>query len=181
MSPLILRDELLCSGRRVKLYRRLVSIDGRLVERDLVSFGKAVVIVPILDDGRVLFVRQWRAAIGDWVLELPAGRVEEGEGVEKAAIRELEEETGFTASTLEPIATAYVSPGYSDEVQTLVVAKGLRFVGARPEVGEVLSVVPMHPQEYLQVARKSVADLKSLAAVLLYMAFKGPGPCEVVL
>jgi ADP-ribose pyrophosphatase len=167
--PSVVSDEFLCRGRRVSLFRRVVAYRGRVLEKDLVRFGRAIVIVPVLDDGRIVFVKQWRAAVNAWLLELPAGRVEPDEDLKEAAQRELREETGYVAEELTQIATVYVSPGYSDEAQTIFVAKKLRYVGASPEAGEILRTVYMKPEEFLANIGTGVADLKSLAAVLLYL------------
>lgn len=169
-EPRVLRDVLLASGRRVKLYRRIVEADGKTFERDLVAFGSSVVIVPVLGDGRIVFVRQWRASIAGWVLELPAGRVEPGEDLLEAAGRELVEETGFRAGSLRVLGSFYVAPGYSDEVISVVRADGLVEGQPRPEEGEVLRTVFMRPEEYLGLLGKETLDLKSIAGVLLYMS-----------
>uniref|UniRef100_A0A7C4FI42 NUDIX hydrolase n=1 Tax=Ignisphaera aggregans TaxID=334771 RepID=A0A7C4FI42_9CREN len=169
-APSVVSDEFLCKGRRVSLYRRIVMYKGRRLEKDLVRFGRAVVIIPVLDDGRLVFVKQWRAAVSAWLLELPAGRVEPREDLKEAVQRELREETGYVAEELIQITNAYVSPGYSDEVQAIFIAKRLRYVGASPEAGEILRVVYMKPGEFLNsINADTVVDLKTLAAVLLYM------------
>lgn len=172
-EPRVLEDKLLCEGRRVRLFRRLVSWRGRVFEKDLVAFGRSVVIVPVLGDGRVVFVRQWRAPIGKWVVELPAGRVESGEDPRSAALRELEEETGYRASRIIELGRAYVSPGYSDELITAFLAEGLERVGAHPDEGEVLEVLELAPREYIAACAAGECDLKSLAALLLYFSRRG--------
>lgn len=169
LHPIVLGDDFLCRGRRVALYRRRVGYGDRVVEKDLVRFGRAVVILPVLDDGRIVFINQWRASVNSWVLELPAGRVEDGEDVKAAALRELKEETGYVAEELKPLASFYVSPGYSDELQTAFIAKKLRFIGANPEAGEILNTVAMTAEEYLEKVRGSVIDLKTVATLLLYL------------
>jgi len=172
-EPRVLEDQLLCEGRRVKLLRRVISWRGRVFEKDLVAFGRSVVIIPVLGDGRVVFVRQWRAPLGRWIVELPAGRVESGEDLRSAALRELEEETGYRASRVVELGRAYVSPGYSDELITVFLAEELERVGARPEEGEVLEVLELAPRDYIATCAAGECDLKSLAALLLYLAHKG--------
>lgn len=167
-GPRIEGDELLCSGRRVKLIRRTVVIGGERVEKDLVSFGSSVVILPIIEDGRAVFLEQWRASVNSWVLELPAGRVERGESMNEAALRELEEETGYRAGSLEKLASAYVAPGYSDEIIHLFIARDLTPGRPHPERGEFLRTVLMKPEDYL-LSGSNVKDLKTLASVLLYL------------
>ncbi|RSN67651.1 NUDIX hydrolase [Candidatus Korarchaeum cryptofilum] len=167
-EPRVVRDELLCSGRRVKLFRRILARGEDEIEKDLVSFGSSVVIIPLLDDGRVVFLRQYRAAIASWILELPAGRVEDGEDPREAAIRELEEETGYRAQYVERVASAFVSPGYSDELMHIFIAKGLKPGIPHPERGEILEKVLMRPEEYLSDL-DSVKDMKSIASILLLL------------
>lgn len=169
-NPVIVREEFLCRGKRVSLYRRVIEFGGVVSEKDVVKFGKAVVILPILDDGRVVLVRQWRAAVNAWILEAPAGRVEPGEDVFEAARRELREETGYEAEELIPMASTYVSPGYSDEVQVIFLARKLRFVGASPEAGEILRTVIMSPEEVLSTVKPdTTVDAKTVLALLLYL------------
>jgi len=166
----ILRDEFLCKGRRVALYKRIIGFKESVFEKDLVVFGDAVVILPLLSDGNVVFVKQWRAAVNSWVLELPAGRIDNGEKPYDAAIRELEEETGYRAKNLELLAKVYVTPGYSNERQWIFIARDLEFVGAKPERGEILLTVLMKPYEYIDIALKGeYVDLKSLSAILLFL------------
>jgi ADP-ribose pyrophosphatase len=167
-EPRVVRDELLCSGRRVKLFRRILARGKDEIEKDLVSFGSSVVIIPLLDDGRVVFLRQYRAAIASWILELPAGRVEDGEDPREAAIRELEEETGYRAQYVERVASAFVSPGYSDELMHIFIAKGLELGIPHPERGEILEKILMRPEEYLSDL-DSVKDMKSIASILLLL------------
>lgn len=172
-SPRVVDDQLLCRGRRVALYRRVVEWRGKLFEKDLVTFGRSVVIIPEVAPGRLVFVRQWRAPIAKWVIELPAGRVEPGEEPREAAARELEEETGFRAGELESLGRAFVSPGYSDELIEVFLARGLSRAAARPDEGEFLEVVELSPLDYLRLCRSEEGDLKSLAAVLLYAERNG--------
>ncbi len=167
-EPKILRDELLCSGKRVKLFKRVLVRGKDEIEKDLVSFGSSVVIIPLLDDGRVVFLKQYRAAIASWIIELPAGRVEDNEDLREAAIRELEEETGYRAQYIERIASAFVSPGYSDELMHIFIAKGLKPGIPHPERGEFLEKVLMKPEEYLSDLN-SVKDMKSIASILLLL------------
>ncbi|QOJ79102.1 NUDIX hydrolase [Infirmifilum lucidum] len=174
-SPEVVGDTLLCEGRRVRLYRREVRYGGKTYVRDVVAFGQGVVIVPVKSDGRIVFVEQWRAPLKRWVIELPAGKLEEGEKPLEAARRELEEETGYRAGKWEYVGGFSVAPGYSDEVLHFFIASGLEHVGARPELGEVIRVVEMGPGEYLESVAGGVGDLKTVAGVLLYISARGRG------
>ena len=164
----VLKDELLCEGRRVSLYRRVVRVDGKEFVKDLVKFGESVAIVPLIDRRRVVLLRQWRPAINDWLIEVPAGRIEEGEHPEEAARRELEEEAGYRANTLIRIGSLCVSPGYSDEIIHIYLATDLEFVGASPEEGEVIESVIVPLNEALDfVVSQSRTDMKTVAALAL--------------
>lgn len=167
MEPKVLSDELVAVGRRVKLLRRWVEAGGVVFERDVVVFGEVVVIVPILDSGMVVMVRQWRAPVGAWLLEVPAGRVEGGESPVAAAKRELEEETGYSTGELLRVASVYATPGYSDEVMHIFTARKLSRGQPRLELGEVARVVEVDPSDYLAGVGSEAYDLKTVAALLL--------------
>lgn len=100
--------------------------DGSIFSRDVVHHPGAVVVVPVTGAGRVMLVRQYRAAVGAELLELPAGRRDvAGEPPEATAARELAEEVGRTAGQIIPLGTFYNSPGFSDELSWLFMALDL--------------------------------------------------------
>ncbi len=103
--------------------------DGDRFERDIVHHPGAVVVVPVTDDGKVMMVRQFRAAIGEELLEVPAGKRDvDGEPTEETAARELAEEVGRRAGRLELLARFYNSPGFTDEFTYLYLARDLEEV-----------------------------------------------------
>ncbi len=162
-------ESVLCSGRRVTLIQKTYLHSGRTVLRDVVRFGEAVAILPVKDDGSVVLVNQFRVPVNDWVLEVPAGRVELGEDVVSAARRELREEVGYEASELIKVASIYTAPGYSDEVLHILIARKLRFVGASPEPGEIVRTVELSVDEALKTLLKSKhVDAKTLLTILLF-------------
>ncbi|MDQ4044203.1 MAG: NUDIX hydrolase [Chloroflexota bacterium] len=97
---------------------------GRETVREMVEHPGSVIVLPVTVDDAVVFVRQYRYAVGETLIELPAGLVDEGEAPEVAATRELEEETGYTVGELHFLGAAYVSPGYSQEESRFYVATG---------------------------------------------------------
>jgi len=100
--------------------------DGHEFERDVIHHPGAVVVVPVTDDGDVLLVRQFRAAVNGEMLEIPAGKRDvAGEPVEVTAARELEEEVGMRAASMVKLAEFYNSPGFCDEHSFLFLATGL--------------------------------------------------------
>ncbi len=169
MEITLLEEKILCRGRRVTLYSRRYLIDDREVIRDVVHFGESVAIVPVKENGDIVLIRQFRAPLNRWIIEVPAGRIEEGEDWRVAAIRELEEETGYRAARLERLMSTYVSPGYSDEVIHIVVAEGLEYVGEHPEPTEVINVFETGIEDALNmVYRGDTVDAKTVIALMLY-------------
>jgi len=125
----------------------------------------AVAILPILADGRILLVRQYRHAIGAELLEIPAGKLDvEGESPQECAARELREETGYEASGWEELLTFYTSPGFTNEAITLFRAHDLREVGpATP--GEIEAVKRVAPTElHRMIAAGEIIDGKTIIA-----------------
>ncbi|MEM0297661.1 MAG: NUDIX hydrolase [Zestosphaera sp.] len=168
-GELVLIDEsTLCVGRRVKLIQRTYLHGGKVVLKDVVRFGEAVAILPVKDDGSVVLISQFRVSVNNWVLEVPAGRVEEGEDLVDAVRRELREEVGYDAGEVVKLASVYTAPGYSDEVLHVFLAKKLRFVGASPEPGELIRTVELSVDEAVEALLKSEhTDAKTLLAILL--------------
>jgi ADP-ribose pyrophosphatase len=107
------------------------------LRRDLVLHPGAAAILPLLDDGRVLLVRQYRHAAGQWLWEIPAGTLEPGETPERCARRELREETGYEASRWSSQRLILPTPGYSSERIFLFTAGGLRRGAAVDPDGEI--------------------------------------------
>ncbi|MCP4437192.1 MAG: NUDIX hydrolase [Actinomycetia bacterium] len=126
-----LGEEQLHSGHVIDLYRsRFETPDGSEIVRDVVRHPGAVSVVPVLDSGEVVLVRQFRAPLNRRMLEIPAGKLDvEGEDLEDAAQRELAEEVGLVAENLEKLATFHNSVGFSDEESHVFVATGLKEVG----------------------------------------------------
>ena len=111
-------------GRRLWVEKRAVDAPSGRREYVIVHPGGAVAILP-LDGEEVVLIRQYRAAIDAWILEAPAGTLEEGEEPAACAARELIEETGLAADELVPLGAVYTTPGFSDEEIHLFLARGL--------------------------------------------------------
>lgn len=143
---------------------------GKTTTRDTVDHPGAVAIVPILDDGRILLVRQYRYAAGKELLEIPAGTLEQGEAPDTCARRELKEETGYTAGSMRKVLAMYMAPGYSNEVIHLYLATDLKAGEQKVENDEAITIEPYGPDELLAMMEKNtIEDAKTIAGVLSYL------------
>ena len=143
--------------------------DGVEVSREIVRHPGAVTIVPILDDGRIVMIRNWRMAVGGPLWELPAGKREQGESPAETAARELTEETGFTAATLEPLGAYYTSPGFADEYMYAFVATGLVSGALHLEPGEEVETICLQPSQVGElIDQGELIDGKTLSALMLW-------------
>ncbi|MDD4888479.1 MAG: NUDIX hydrolase [Phycisphaerae bacterium] len=169
-QPEIVSRRTVYRGKRIDLELLTVrSPDGRETLREVVRHPGAVVILPITDDGQVVFVRNVRVAIGQVLLELPAGTLDKGEPPAACAARELAEETGFSASRIEPLIHFYTSPGVLSEPIWAFVATGLTAGEMELDPGEQL-VTELMPYDAAvrMCVDGSIHDAKTLAALLTH-------------
>lgn len=143
--------------------------DDRQASFEIVRHPGGAAILPLLADGRVVLVRQFRPAIGDMLLEIPAGRLEEGETPEKCAARELVEEVGYRAGRLERMGEMLTAVGFSDERLHLYLARDLTPTERAPEEDEYIepTLVPVE-EAIAMVASGKIVDGKTQLALLLY-------------
>lgn len=142
---------------------------GRRVAKSVVRHPGAVAILPILDDGAIVLIRNRRVAVGETLLEIPAGTLTPGEDPDAAAHRELAEETGYRAGQLERLATFYMSPGVIDEIMHVFVARRLVAGSQQLEDDEEISTEIFSRAEAMQMATTGqIRDAKTLTALLLY-------------
>jgi ADP-ribose pyrophosphatase len=136
--------------------------------REVVRQRGSVAALPVLDDGRLVLVRQYRYAVDALVWELPAGRRDPGETPEEGARRELEEEVGLRAASLEPLLVFWTTPGFCDEVMHLFRATDLEAVPARPEADESIEQATFTLSEAMaMIGRGEIREGKTLVALLL--------------
>lgn len=153
---------------------KLRAISGATYERVVVEHGVAVVLVPVDAEGRLLMVRQYRHAVRRWLLELPAGGVDERDGSPaEAALRELREETGHRG-TLVRIGGLLLAPGYSDEYQHVYVANSLVEDPLDADDDEDLVLERVSVDDALGLIDSGdICDAKSIAASLMYLRYIG--------
>lgn len=144
---------------------------GNLSVREIAHHPGGAVTVPVLEDGRVVLVRQLRYPFATHILELPAGKLSPGEDPAQAAARELLEETGWSAGTLEPLVSIMTTPAFCDEVLHLFLARGLRLSpdGPRREEGEFSMSVALYTMEEIfgMIAAGEIRDAKTIVGLYL--------------
>ena len=156
-------------GRIVRFRVDTVALpDGSTAIREIVWTPGAVVIVPLTDDRQVRMVRQYRSAIREFLLELPAGTLEPGEPPEQAAPRELAEETGDRAAHWQRLTGFYTVPGICNEYIHLFLATGLTPGQTNREADEFLEVVTLPLDQALAMVRSGeIRDAKTIIGLLM--------------
>ena len=165
----VLEKTALYEGKVVSLHRDRVRLpNGHVSTLENVVHGPSTAVVPILPDGRILLLRQFRYAAGGPILEIPAGVVNPGEEPEACARRELEEETGYTCRNLEALGGFMLAPGYCDEVIHLFVARELVHGIQALEPSEVIDLAPRPLEEVEEAIRTGeIIDAKTVMGVML--------------
>ena len=142
---------------------------GDRLTRSIVQHPGAVTILPLVDQERVCLIRNYRIAVGQTLIELPAGTLRKGEDPALAARRELIEETGYRADTLTPLCDFFMSPGILDERMHLFVAAGLAPGEPAREPGEQIDNLLLPWDEALRMVRDgAIQDAKTIVALLYY-------------
>jgi ADP-ribose pyrophosphatase len=168
-----LQENTLLETKRFRVDRVVQTFsDGSAVTKEVIRHPGAVVILPLLADGRVCLIRNFRVAIGQWLLELPAGTLEPNEPPERTAERELIEETGYHCDRLEPLCTFFMSPGILREKMHAFVARDIRAGQAAREPGEMIDNFLVTPADIDRLIREQqIQDAKTIAAWLFFQRF----------
>ncbi len=168
MKPEIISTREIHNGRVFNLVSSTIREDGKEYEREIIRHNGSAVIVPVFEDETVGIVRQYRHAAGKFLLELPAGTLEEGETPEESACREVEEEIGYRASKLEKLTEFYVSPGFLDEKMHVFLATGLKKTQQKLDDDEILSVERISfPKAIEMISEGSIEDAKTMLGLML--------------
>lgn len=143
--------------------------DGGQTVYQIVRPNDAVVILPLLDDGRVVLIRNRRHGVGKTLWELPAGTLETGEDPAQCAGRELTEETGYRAGRLTRMLAFFTCPGFCTEKLTVFLAEDLSEASRNLDETEQIEVEPVSLQDaYDMVRRNEIEDAKTIAALLYH-------------
>jgi ADP-ribose pyrophosphatase len=144
---------------------------GNITERIKIDHPEAAAVVAFPDPKRILMVRQWRYAIGRETLEIPAGKIDPGEGLQDCARRELQEETGFDAGHLFSLFRYYPAIGYSNEVIEIFAASGLKKASGKLDVDEIAQVEMVDlDRVYDLISQGVIQDGKTVIGVCLFRA-----------
>jgi len=168
-------DEIVFKGRVAEVHKVGVRMpDGRVVQRDWIRYNGAAVILPILDDGSIVLIRNYRFAVEETLYELPAGMLEAGENPAVGAARELTEETGYSAGRLEKLGQYYTGPGSCNELMHAFVATNLSAGPQKLEAYEQIEAVAVSDADVrAMVADGRIHDAKTIATLGLWWLKKG--------
>jgi ADP-ribose pyrophosphatase len=174
----LIDKQVLFEGRKVKLeIHHMEHEDGRRFQMEVINHPGAVVILPILKTGEVILIRNRRHAIGQVLLELPAGTIDKGEEPMNCAGRELQEETGYLAGRLKLIGTFFSSPGVMTERMFAFAAYDLRQTESALEADEEIETEKVRFEDAMELVRTgNIVDAKTIATLLMFDRFhRNPG------
>jgi len=159
-----LESRLAYQGQFLRVFEDTVRCpDGHVAPREYLRHPGAVLVVPVLDDARLVLERQYRYPLRASFIEFPAGKIDPGEDILACAQRELREETGYTASEWTYLGGFHNAVGYCDEKIEVYLARGLQHEGAASDDGEVLEIFTATLDEVLAwIAEARVTDVKTI-------------------
>ncbi len=143
--------------------------------REVITHPGSVVVLPVLPDGRILLIQQYRYAAKEYLWELVAGRIDPGETPKVAAARELIEETGYRAKRFRVFLDVFPTPGFLEERMFILLAEGLTAGEAEPEEDEKIVSRAYNRKELEEmIGGGKLRDAKSIAGILYYLRFLAP-------
>jgi ADP-ribose pyrophosphatase len=169
----VVSSETLFKGRVFTVKRdRVAEPSGIVTTREIIVHPGSVVVLPLLADGRIVLIRQYRHAAGQYLWELVAGHKEPNESVTAGVHRELIEETGYTAKRIRKLLEVFPSPGLLGERMDIFLAEGLTKGKARPEDDEkITQKIVTLPEAEAWIRSGKICDSKSVAGILFYSRF----------
>jgi ADP-ribose pyrophosphatase len=153
----------------------VIEPSGVRTTREVITHPGSVVVLPVLPDGRILLIQQYRHAAHQYLWELVAGRIDAGESPREAAERELIEETGYRAKSLRVFLYMFPTPGFLEEKMYILLAEGLTAGEAEPEDDEKIISRAYNRKKLEEMIRTGkLRDAKSIAGILFYFRFLAP-------
>ncbi|MGM8366451.1 NUDIX hydrolase [Virgibacillus sp. W0181] len=159
--------QLIYDGKIIQVHVDKVMLpNGKTSYRELVNHPGAVAIIPITSDQNIVFVEQYRKPLERSLLEIPAGKLEQGEEPEITAVRELEEETGYTTDHLQYVTSFYTSPGFANELIHIYMTNNIHPLkeSVQGDDDEFVEIVEMSLEE----AKKATSDKRIYDAKTIY-------------
>ena len=159
-------------GRLLKVMVDTVTLpNGKETTREIIAHPGAVCVVPVLEDGSIIFVKQYRYAVGSVLYELPAGKLDKpDEDPLDCAKRELSEETGYTAKNWQKLTSIVTTPGFTDEVIHLYAATGLEKFNQHTDEDEFIDIAALKPAEVrAMLQNEEIFDAKTLSALCMML------------
>jgi ADP-ribose pyrophosphatase len=150
----------------------VIEPSGVRATRDMIAHSGSVVVMPVLDGGKIVLIRQYRYAARQYLWELVAGRIDPGENVKQAAVRELIEETGLRAKKMRQFLEFWPSPGFLEEKMFVLLAQGVTQGEAEPEEDEKIEAKAFSRAELKKMLQNGVIrDGKTISSLLFYFQF----------
>lgn len=173
MSYRLIEKQVVYDGKKIRLeLHQLENDQGRRHQREVCVHPGAVVILAFVDQQTILLIRNRRYAVGETLIELPAGTLEKHEDPMNCAGRELLEETGYLAGRMKPLRHFYSSPGILSEKMYVFAAYDLTKQTAALEEGEEIELLPIKFDNALEMIRNGqITDGKTIAILLMYERF----------
>ena len=174
MSNRVIEKQVVYEGKRLRLELHNLEDEetGRRHKREVCVHPGAVVVLPFVDPEHIILIRNRRYAVGETLVELPAGTLDKGEDPMNCAGRELVEETGFLAGRLKPLGDFYTSPGILSEKMYAFAAYDLTRATASLDEGEEIDIAPASLEEAVDMIRYGqIKDAKTIATLLMYERF----------
>jgi ADP-ribose pyrophosphatase len=171
MKEIAFEEKRIFTGNLLNLNAdRVVLTSGIKTFREVISHPGAVAALPFLNSSKIILVRQYRYAVGDFILEIPAGTIEKGETPEHCITRELQEEINYKPGKLEKLGWVYLTPGYSNEKIHLFKATDLKVCSKKAEEDENIEIVTMKIEETLsKIHSGEIKDGKTVIAILSHI------------
>jgi ADP-ribose pyrophosphatase len=162
-------SELIYNGP-VKLRLDTFRVNGKIFTKEVVEHNASVGVIPITNNGEIVLIKQYRHAVDQYLIEIPAGKIENEENPTEAAKRELEEETGYRGE-LTPLTQCYLAPGYDTEMMYLFIAKDICKAGnflLKDDDENISNMIVKLDDALCYCLNGSIRDCKTITAILLY-------------
>ncbi len=166
--------KVLFSGKLLKIFTLQKKLpNGNQGYYECVGHPGGAGILPVFSNGDILLIKQLRPVVGEYLWEIPAGKLEKNEAPSKTVLRELKEETGYVAKKIKKLGEIWTTPGFCQEKIYLYLATELKLTQAEPEAHEIIELHRLSQKKIKQMIQKNIiTDSKTLAALLFYFSIK---------